>query len=196
MIIFQKLLELFKIIFGFTLERPAVSLLFSFIIFFSLFLSLFLIFYWFYLEKREPTFRKKWQKRFQTAKEAKAGIEIKDVCEELKEILKYAKDKPYESFNDMLELLKEVFYLMGYEKNFEDVIEKISPLILKEKDKEKLKMLLEIRRKWFEKLENDKNFVFPEDYLRKIFQETLSLFKSLRFIAEEDFPAWLQELPL
>lgn len=195
MIIFQKILELIKAFFGLIFGQAVSLPLFNFFIFFAFFLSLILIGYWFYLEKKVPLFRTLWRNRFQTAKEAKAGIKIKDIKEELTEIF-FKKTNPFEAYQKTLLLLDEVFILLGYQKGeFKDKIEQISPLLLDLEEKKKLLTLIEIKEKWQNKLEQETNFVFPREYLSKIFQELLSIFQSLRLITAEDLVALLQASP-
>ncbi len=196
MIIFQKILELVKAVFGITIFRSELSPLFNFFIFFAFFFSIILIFYWFYLEKRVPIFRGTWKERFQVAREAKAGIQIKDVQEELKEILSRAKEEPLTAFSKMLELLEEILILFGYEEgDLKEKIESVSPLLLNLETKKRAFSLIEIKKKWEEKLKIDRSFNLPKSYLKKIFHELLSIFKSLKFIPEEEFMAWVQGLP-
>lgn len=194
MIIFQKLLELIKAFFSVTFGQPTLFPLFNFVTFISFFLSIILIGYWFYLEKKVPLFRTTWQNRFQTAKEAKADIQIKDVKEELKQIL-LKKLNPFETYQEILLLLDEVFILLGYQEgDLKAKVQQISPILLDLEKKEKLLTLLQIEKKWQKKLNQDSSFFFPQEYLTKIFQELFSIFQSLKLITVEDLRELLQAL--
>lgn len=194
--IFHKILELIQAFFNLILALPEYALLSNFLIVFSFLFSILLIFYWFYLEKKEPIFKNTWKYRIQTAQEAKAGITIKDIEKELQKIINQAKENPFLAYKEVISLLDEFLFLLGYEdKDLSKKIEKITPLLLSQEDKNKILTLIDIRNKWDKKLKQNKDFTFPKEYLYKIFQESIVIFQKIKVISQESLQALLQALP-
>ena len=197
MIIFQKLSELFKNIFGLVFEREASLNLFNFYIIASFFFCIFLICYWFYLEKKLPLFRKFWSKQFQTAKEANENYEILDIKEEIEKTFKKFEKDYFKIFEQLLNILEDIFELMGYEgKDLAERVSKVHTEILNYENKEIILKLFDIKEKWFQKLSKEYNFNLPKEYLKKLFSDTLAVFVNLKVLSKEDSRALLQVLPV